>query len=126
MATPSRVSVCDALTVDGGDTRGGGGRPLTFSWSAKGSTQGLTDRVSALLAPQKALPTANFDAKDLDAGTYNFTLTATNFLGQTSARWATVERSELPIPTIEIEGESTRSVMLSVKAVQVDIMLTLG
>ena len=75
VATPSRVSVCDALTVDGGDTRGGGGRPLTFSWSAKGSTQGLTDRVSALLAPQKALPTANFDAKDLDAGTYNFTLT---------------------------------------------------
>jgi hypothetical protein len=111
--TPSAVSACDNLAVDGADTRGGGGRALSYSWQASGETQGLTDRVRSLLAGQKTTSSIAFNGENLDAGVYNFTLTATNFLQQSTAGYAVVERSSRPIPSIVVEGAAARAVRMS-------------
>ena len=108
--TPSAVSSCDNLVVDGSDTRGGGGRALSFSWTAKGETQGLTDRVGSLLAGQKTTSSLSFNAGDLDAGMYNFTLTAINFLQRSTESYAVVERSLAPFPpsSLRVRGARVR------------------
>ena len=105
---PSTVGICEDLTIDASASSGSGGRNLVFGFQV----EGLGDKILSLSSLLKGLANtqsiADIDKNSMNIGiNYNFIVTATNFLGQTTTAKIPVFRADQQVPTIFIEGKST-------------------
>jgi hypothetical protein len=111
-----RVGVCDDLTLDGSTFSGSGGRAMTFNFSyvlASGAeATGNASSVASYLHAANAgsgtykvtLPSAALEP----GSSYTFTLTATNFLSETSSQAVTVSKLSVLAPVVRIQGTDPR------------------
>jgi hypothetical protein len=113
LAGPAALSSCpDAtLLLSAEASSGGGALPLAYAFGVAASSDNAT-AIGAKLATQ--LPTnavALLNGTQLEAGTnFAFTLAVTTALGKTSApKTLAVTRASVAVPTLIIEGASTRS-----------------
>ncbi|CAD7697795.1 unnamed protein product [Ostreobium quekettii] len=104
------------------------GRSLTFGWSLDTSscyattadpttftTHSDCDGLKTLLEAEQTgtFVLAGSDIDALTPGTYKFTVTATNFLGQDAPLDVQVLRASSPVPMVSIVGDSVQRFMLS-------------
>ena len=101
VSAPTRVGGCDALTLDGSPSLGGGGRPLAFRW---GVGPGPANRaaVAALLAslPPDQRAVSLPPAALLDGTVYPFALRVRNFAGAEATTAFAVAREAAPVPLV--------------------------
>ena len=110
------VGVCDDIKLDGSMTTGSGGRPLQYSFSSdtellancssdfkeSNEASGGTGSHSIML-PSEKLPVAS----------YEVTLTASNFLGETGSKTLVVKKLGVPAPVVSFQGTSPKYVKRS-------------
>ncbi|GAQ86232.1 hypothetical protein KFL_002770090 [Klebsormidium nitens] len=109
LSAPTSVGVCDPVTLDAGQSTGGGGRPLRFSYFVQGPNNDYTAALSAKLADYTAegsRSSLTLGSTDLEPGTsYIFTVTATNFVGLSSASVAvTINKQSKAVPVVTTPG----------------------
>ena len=104
---PATVGICEDLTVDASGSFGSGGRNLAFSYSVEGLGSKIVTLSDALKALTSDQSIADIDKNAMNYGiNYNFIVTATNFLGQTTSVKTPVYRGDTQVPTIFIAGKS--------------------
>eukprot|EP01119_Soliformovum_irregulare_P010201 TRINITY_DN2498_c0_g1_i5.p1 TRINITY_DN2498_c0_g1~~TRINITY_DN2498_c0_g1_i5.p1 ORF type:complete len:1237 (-),score=283.41 TRINITY_DN2498_c0_g1_i5:17-3322(-) len=104
IASPSTVGLCTAWSLDGTNSAGNGGRPFT-SW-----TWSTTTAINAAVTKINSMANGNviqWNARELSAGSYSFTLTVKNWLLQTASTTVQVSVSDAAIPSVRIQGGSS-------------------
>ncbi|XP_070541847.1 uncharacterized protein [Ptychodera flava] len=95
-----KIPSCGDVKISGRRSTGSGGRAMTYTWDVEsdGNTTNATAAMSGLNSPDLEL-----DGELIDADTpYNFSLTVTNFLGESDIAYYVVERSAVALPEIKI------------------------
>jgi len=98
LIAPTTVPACDNLTLDASLSTGSGSRPLVFAWSvtpalANVDITTLTDAV------------IDITGTELTASQpYDFTVTVTNWLGQSDSVTVTITRSNVDVPRVTVSS----------------------
>eukprot|EP00899_Mesostigma_viride_P025127 jgi/Mesvir1/579/Mv02023-RA.3 len=109
---PFFIGVCDLFELEVSGTYGTGGRPMTFSFALFPNVPNHSEIAGQLAAvpPQVAHISIEPDLLAGDSTPYEIAVTATNWMGQSTAVTHRVSRKGLPIPTVELEGNTTLKV----------------
>ncbi|XP_070541846.1 serine-rich adhesin for platelets-like isoform X2 [Ptychodera flava] len=95
-----KIPSCGDVKISGRRSTGSGARAMTYTWDVEsdGDTTNVTNAISGLNGPNLEV-----DGELIDADTpYNFSLTVTNFLGESDTAYYVVERSALALPEVKI------------------------
>eukprot|EP00003_Mantamonas_plastica_P018528 TRINITY_DN302_c0_g2_i1.p1 TRINITY_DN302_c0_g2~~TRINITY_DN302_c0_g2_i1.p1 ORF type:complete len:1333 (-),score=434.12 TRINITY_DN302_c0_g2_i1:50-3820(-) len=105
---PSQVAFCDDFTMNVMGSTGSGGRPMTFEWTVGGMTPNkpVLNMVFGQLTAQSGMVTLNPVQMNVSSQNYKFCVRARNFLNESSQACHTVFKSDLPLPSSEIAGNS--------------------
>jgi hypothetical protein len=99
------VGACDRVNLDGRESLGDQGRPLSYEWGV-----GAAPRALVLAVAKQTTPNLDVDQALLKDGTsYVFTLKVTNFLQQRADAQVTVTKSAAQLPAVIIAGSSASS-----------------
>jgi len=129
ITAPTRVGVCDDISINGGMSTGNAGRPFVYHWRfEKSDNLFLTQEdyelvanftatfmaTSSVFVPNDVLISTNGDS-------YTFSLTCTNWLGASGSGTRTVLRSSDALPGIALSSQTisstiTRSISVSASA----------
>ncbi|QDZ25793.1 hypothetical protein A3770_19p83110 [Chloropicon primus] len=105
---PATVGICEDLTVDASSSDGSGGRNLAFSFAVEGLGSKILSLSNLLKSLDSTQSIADIDKNAMNYGIqYNFIVSATNFLGQTTTEKIPVYRGDTQVPTIFIAGKSS-------------------
>jgi hypothetical protein len=116
-ASSDSVGRCDGLGLDGSASSGSGGRAMTYALSlASDADPRLVANATKVLGASnaenggKGSYKAYLPSESMHPGTaFTVTLTATNFLLESSSRSVTVTKLDVPAPIISVQGGSPRS-----------------
>lgn len=128
LSAPTVIGFCADLELDATPSFGGASRDLELAFSAS-ATDRLSESISTALADavrqSSVAGLVTVPAGAMDAGrVYTLRVAATNFLGLTDVASVTVRKSELPLPTVRIEGPAQRQVLRASGAtVSVDVKM---
>ncbi|XP_070541850.1 uncharacterized protein [Ptychodera flava] len=95
-----KIPSCGDVRISGRRSTGSGARTMTYTWDvqSEGNMTNVTAALSGLNSPDLEL-----DGELIDADTpYNFSLTVTNFLGESDIAYYVVERSAVALPQIKV------------------------
>jgi len=123
VTAPGSLGSCDDLVVDAGLSTGYGGLPLTYRWSIDMNVTTQTNVTNATAGtwlmhsntgPVAGFPktTAKFSLTNAVIASWGvvsslpFTLTVTDYLGQTALKSISVYKSSEPLPLVYIDGNS--------------------
>ena len=114
IVAPAELGACDDLTLDASGSDGSGGRDWTqVSWSvfsrnptAGASVAAINARLTAVTSLTVTIPRTILD----DDATYHFTASLSNFFGSSGEGTADVMTSGLNLPTLSVQGGTTRTV----------------
>ena len=115
ITAPQAIGLCDDLSLDAGASSGSGGRDFVYNWTLIGKGGGATHANTRNIS--KVLSTASSSAAGLvvlqrsflpEKAKLTFSLTITNFLGQTGATALTIKKSGQPAPIAYIQGANPR------------------
>ena len=115
---PSTVGYCDAAVISAELSYGGGPRQLAFKWkaldhegdllSSRVPPIALSTFLSVFVYESDTPYTFEFGKFDLrPKQLYSFSLLAQNFLGLRDETTWVLEKADVPLPTIIIEGSAT-------------------
>jgi hypothetical protein len=114
---PVTVGQCDAIGLNAGLSYGGAGRSLTYQWNVTRSTTYASVTTAKWIILESWLASTNDEAitipnSVLVAGVkFEFTLTATNWIGSTSTSSISVLKSVDNVPSVYIADSITRTVL---------------
>eukprot|EP00899_Mesostigma_viride_P002031 jgi/Mesvir1/11829/Mv26028-RA.2 len=113
LTAPTLVGVCGSFTLDMRDSTGGGGRPLTFRVDVD-SVQVTAALQDKLKRQRPGASTFELASADLAIGaTYKFMARVTNWVGASSETSVSIMRAPVPVPSVVIQGPSSRQVSAS-------------
>ncbi|XP_070541849.1 uncharacterized protein [Ptychodera flava] len=95
-----KIPSCGDVKISGRRSTGSGARAMSYTWDVEsdGDTTNVTTALSGTTGPDLEL-----DGELIDADTpYNFSLTVTNFLGESDIAYYVVERSAIALPEVKI------------------------
>ena len=112
---PEAIGVCDDLKLDSSSTWGSGGRRMVYNYSVACATAAQCENVTAVLVEANAANngygthTVTIPADAMPKGIkMEFTLMASNFLGETASKTTTVAKLGYPAPFVAIQGANPR------------------
>ncbi|XP_077988425.1 uncharacterized protein LOC144442926 [Glandiceps talaboti] len=95
-----KIPSCGDVRISGRKSTGSGARAMTYSWDVESS--GDTTSVDTVLS-SVTTPDLEVNGTLLDADTpYNFSLTVTNFFGESHTEYYIVERSAIALPEVKV------------------------
>ncbi|KAG6557914.1 hypothetical protein Mapa_000092 [Marchantia paleacea] len=109
LSGPTVVGACDDFKLDASSSYGDGGRPMSFSYHAKGT--GDLYKLSVLGAILETLPNdtmvVNIPPGSLEANyIYTFVVVVVNHLGKRATASVTITVSPTPVPILHIPGSA--------------------
>ena len=115
-ASSTSVGSCDDLTLDGSASSGSGGRDMVYSFSVASASGHSVANLTAALAEANAENAGSGTYKVnvpssamVPGSSFTVTLTATNFLSESSSVSVTVKKLGVPAPIISIQGSNPRT-----------------
>eukprot|EP00736_Rhodelphis_marinus_P013075 Rmarinus@m.15360 len=119
IVAPEVVGTCDSFTLDARSSSGNAGRKMSYTWTAlTQASSRLSDAKGAVTMEQYLLElpestsTVSFSANDTTKiATYMFSVTVSNWLGESDAAVVSVQKSEFLIPAVAITGTKERTVL---------------
>jgi hypothetical protein len=114
VAAPQQVGRCDAVRLDASASTNSGGRAMTFAYQLvavhHAPSASTTAALVAALPAATASPVYTIPAAHLQpGGTYTLAVTATNFLGRTSAPvHVSVQKFAAALPAVTVLGGRSR------------------
>ena len=113
---PAEVGGCDAVTLDGSQSHGGGGRALAFRWAVGFGPSNRRELAALLQAADPAAPRLTLNATALRAGErYPLVLLVRNFVGAEAAASVTVSKGAGAAPVLLIAGPRARALPRSAR-----------
>ena len=121
---PSAVSSCDSANVNLGNSGGGAGRPMQFSYAVVSSTAppDTVAELSAQLDHWVTMPVTSFELQHFvnltnvtkyGGHTYDFTISARNWLNNTGTSTKSITKTDLQSPSVQVNGKATVDTMSS-------------
>ncbi|GBG80819.1 hypothetical protein CBR_g31375 [Chara braunii] len=102
---PPSVGLCDPLTLDASASTGSGGRPMRFVFYVQGTGPRMNVLTRHLANADPFSSTVTVARDWLEPGkVYNFTVRATNFIGQSNSMSVMVKKEARPTPKVSIFG----------------------